>query len=203
MIPLFFDPRWTLNGTVRALVTIVLAVAAAGAAAQYPGGGGGGRPGGAGSAGRSALPDLKMAPEKVPIPVADQVQIQLGELEEDLRLSSTQRPLWRVFADRVQKLAGDVARDRDKLRFPKGTTAEQFDFVADKARDRLTAIEDISDAGKQLYASLSPTQKEIADRRMVRLAIPLVTNVQATTATGRSTGTDGDGAAGRSRSTAP
>jgi hypothetical protein len=190
------------------LVAIVVAVAAAGAAAQYPGGGGGGRPGGAGSGGagsggRSGLPELRMAPEKSPVPVADQVQIQLGELEEDLRLSSVQRPLWKVFADRVQKLAGDVARDRDKLRFPKGTTAEQFDFVADKARDRLTAIEDISDAGKQLYASLSPTQKEIADRRMVRLAIPLVTNVQATPAAGRSTGMDGDGTAGRARPNPP
>ena len=70
-----------MNGKIRTLVTIVMAMAAAGAAAQFPGGGGGtggggGRPGGAGSAGRSALPELKMAPEKVPIPVADQVQIQ-------------------------------------------------------------------------------------------------------------------------------
>jgi hypothetical protein len=188
------------------LVAIVVTAVAASAAAQYPGGGGGGRPGGAGGAGaggRSSLPELRMTPEKAPVPVTDQVQIQLSELEEDLRLSSVQRPLWKVFADRVQKLAGDVTRDRDKLRFPKGTTAEQFDFVADKARDRLTAIEDISDAGKQLYASLSPTQKEIADRRMARLAIPLVTNVQSTAATGRSTGTDGDGTAGRARPTPP
>ena len=183
---------------------MVMAMAAAGATAQYPGGGGSsGRPGGSSSGGRSALPELKMAPEKAPVAVADQVQIQLGELEDDLRLSSTQRPFWKAFADRVQKLAGDVARDRDKLRFPKGTTAEQFDFVTDKARDRLTAIEDISDAGKQLYASLSPTQREIADRRMVRLAIPLVTNVQSTSAPGRASGSDGDGTSGRARPNPP
>ncbi len=191
---------------VSTLVTIVMAMAAAGAAAQYPGGGGGGtgRPGGAGTGGRSGLPELRMAPpDKAPAAAADQVQIQLSELEDDLRLSSAQRPLWRVFADRVQKLAGDVTRDRDKLRFPKGTTPEQLDFVADKARDRLTAIEDISDAGKQLYASLSPTQKEIADRRMVRLAIPLVTNVQSTPAAGRGSGSDGDGATGRARPPSP
>ena len=144
-----------------------------------------------------------MQPEKAPVAVADQVQLQLGELEEDLRLNSTQRRLWTVFADRVQKLAGDVARDRDRLRFPKGTAAEQFDFVADRARDRLTAIEDISDAGKQLYASLSPTQKEVADRRMARLAVPLVTNVQATPATGRAAGNDADGASGRARPNPP
>jgi len=142
-------------------------------------------------------------PEKAPVAAADQVQMQLSELEEDLRLSSAQRPLWRVFADRVQKLAGDVTRDRDKLRFPKGTAAEQFDFVSDKARDRLTAVEDISDAGKQLYASLSSTQKEIADRRMVRLAIPLVTNVQSAPAPGRASGSDGDGSTGRARPASP
>jgi hypothetical protein len=193
-----------LKRTVRTLVTIVTAMAAAGAAAQYPGGGGTGRPGGAGTGGRSGLPELRMAPpDKAPAAAADQVQTQLSELEDDLRLSSTQRPLWRIFADRVQKLAGDVTRDRDRLRFPKGTTIEQFDFVADKARDRLTAIEDISDAGKQLYASLSPTQKEIADRRMARLAIPLVTNVQSPPAGGRASGTDGDGAAGRARAPPP
>ncbi len=166
----------------RAFAAIVIALAATGAAAQYPGGGGGtGRPGGAS---RSALPPQRApAPETGPASLTDQIQVQLGELEEDLRITSAQRRLWSAFADRVLKLAGDVTRDRDKLRFPKGTAAEQFDFVADKARDRLTAIEDIGDAGKQLYAALSPTQQEIADRRIVRLAIPLVTNVQSTTAT--------------------
>ena len=164
----------------RVFTAIVVALAVTGAAAQYPGGGGTGRPGSsAGSPGRSALPPQRApAPETGPTSLADQVQMQLGELEEDLRITSAQRRLWSTFADRVLKLAGDVTRDRDKLRFPKGTAAEQFDFVADKARDRLTAIEDIGDAGKQLYAALTPTQQGIADRRIVRLAIPLVTNVQ-------------------------
>jgi len=163
------------------LAALLLALAATGVAAQYPGGGGGTRPGGSGSAGKSGLPPLRQpAPEPVPATLADQVQVQLGEIEEDLRISASQRRLWTIFADRVLKLAGDVARDRDKLRFPKGTAVEQFDFVADKARDRLTAIEDIGDAGKQLYAALSPSQRELADRRLVRLAIPLVTNVNPT-----------------------
>lgn len=141
--------------------------------------------------------------DKAPAAVADQVQVQLGELEEDLRLNSAQRRLWTVYADRVQKLAGDVARDRDKLRFPKGTAEEQFDFVADRARDRLTAIEDISDAGKQLYASLSPAQRDVADRRLVRLTVPLVTNVQAAGAGGRAPAGDGDGGSGRVRPAPP
>jgi hypothetical protein len=176
-----FLPRCNLNGIGRTFAAILVALAAAAAAAQYPGGGGTGRPGGGGAApaGKSAQGGQRPpAPETGPASLADQVQIQLGELEEDLRVSPAQRRLWTVFADRVLKLAGDVTRDRDKLRFPKGTAAEQLDFVADKARDRLTAIEDIGDAGKQLYAALSPSQREVADRRLARLAIPLVTNVQ-------------------------
>ena len=188
----------------RAFAAILIALTATGAAAQYPGGGvGTGRPGGAGtgSGGKSALPQQRLpAPETGPASLADQVQIQLGELEEDLRINSSQRRLWSVFAYRVLKLAGDVTRDRDKLRFPKGTAAEQFEFVADKARDRLTAIEDIGDAGKQLYAVLSPSQREIADRRLVRLAIPLVTNVQNTTARPER---DGGGSSGGSRPNPP
>ena len=191
----------------RALATIAIALAATGAAAQYPGGGGTGRPGAsAGSPGRSALPPQRApAPETGPASLAEQVQVQLGELEQDLRITSAQRRLWSAFADRVLKLAGDVTRDRDKLRFPKGTAAEQFDFVADKARDRLTAIEDIGDAGKQLYAALSPTQQEIADRRIVRLAIPLVTNVQNTAATSaRPSNSSGqDAGTGRPQSNPP
>ncbi len=180
---------------------LLLALAATGAAAQYPGGGGGTRPGGSGATGgKSALPPQRpLAPEPVPATLADQVQIQLGEIEEDLRISASQRRLWTIFADRVLKLAGDVARDRDKLRFPKGTAAEQFDFVTDKARDRLTAIEDIGDAGKQLYAALSPSQREMADRRLVRLAIPLVTNVNPTARADR----DGSASSARSRPEPP
>jgi hypothetical protein len=43
---------------------------------------------------------------------------------------------------------------------------KRLDQLADVARDRLTAIEDIVDAGKNLYAVLTPAQKSVADRRM-------------------------------------
>jgi hypothetical protein len=45
----------------------------------------------------------------------------------------------------------------------------------------LTAVEDVVDAGKALYAVLTPDQKAVADRR---LALPLAT------LTGNDTGTD-------------
>lgn len=47
----------------------------------------------------------------------------------------------------------------------------RLDRLADIARDRLTAIEDIVDAGKNLYATLTPGQQSVADRRM---AVPVM-----------------------------
>ena len=46
-----------------------------------------------------------------------------------------------------------------------------LDGLGDIARDRLTAIEDIVDAGKALYAMLTPAQQSVADRRM---AVPVM-----------------------------
>ena len=52
------------------------------------------------------------------------------------------------------------------------TAPKRLDALADVARNRLTAIEDIADAGKALYAALTPEQRTLADRR---LALPLAT----------------------------
>jgi hypothetical protein len=61
---------------------------------------------------------------------------------------------------------------------------QRLDHLGDIARDRLTAIEDIVDAGKQLYATLSPGQQTVADRRM---AVPVMAlaGVEPNSAAGR------------------
>jgi hypothetical protein len=70
------------------------------------------------------------------------------------------------------------------------TAPQRLDRLSDIARDRLTAIEDIVDAGKQLYATLTPGQQTVADRRM---AVPVMAlaGVEPTSATTRA------GAAGK------
>ncbi|MEO6564404.1 MAG: Spy/CpxP family protein refolding chaperone [Casimicrobiaceae bacterium] len=50
------------------------------------------------------------------------------------------------------------------------TAPQRLDALADGARNRLTAVEDIVDAVKALYALLTPEQRNVADRR---LALPL------------------------------
>jgi hypothetical protein len=143
--------------------------------AQYPGGSGSpgartGRPGGQGPGGEARVLSQMSADE--------QARGQLQELEEDLKLAAAQRAAWTTYATRVQQLADDVARNRNALRFPKGPAPVQLDFVTETLRNRLTAVEDIMDAGKALYATLTSGQKAIADDRLARIAVPLIAPVQ-------------------------
>jgi hypothetical protein len=183
--------RWT-----EIVVGATLCAAALGNAwAQYPGGGN--------PATRGAKGGGQGAPARDPSTMAsvvDSAEFARGlllELEADLKLTPAQRPLWRTYATRVQQLADDVARNRNALRFPNGTAPEQLDFVAETLRNRLTAIEDVADAGKALYAALTAGQKEIADNRLARIALPLVAPVQATARGMRPGEPAPDGARGR------
>jgi hypothetical protein len=92
---------------------------------------------------------------------AELLQIQIGELDEDLKLAPDQRRAWSAYVDRLQRLGSDIARNRNAMRFPSGNASQQFDFLADALRNRLTAFEDVADAGKALYA----VRRRSSDRR--------------------------------------
>ena len=120
---------------------------------------------------------LKGAPPKgddartVNASLPELVNIRLSQLEEDLQITTAQMPLWKTYRSRVMEMLEDTKRGA-RVSASETTAPKRFDALADMARNRLTAVEDIVDAGKALYASLSPAQKEVADRR---LALPLAT----------------------------
>jgi LTXXQ motif family protein len=120
---------------------------------------------------------LKNAPPKsddarmVNANLPELVNIRMSQLEEDLQLTTTQMPLWKTYRSRVMDMLEDTKRG-PRISASETTAPKRFDALADMARNRLTAVEDIVDAGKALYASLTPAQKEVADRR---LALPLAT----------------------------
>jgi len=176
-----------------ALALALTLLAVADAAAQFPGGAGG-PPGGTtrGSGMGARGPAGEPLPLLAPASAAQQLRIHLGELEEDLKLAPAQRLAWSAYADRMRQLADDVVRARGPGRFPTGTAAQQLDALGDTARNRLTAVEDIVDAGKRLYALLTPEQREIADRRLARVALPLVNGTE--TGGARSSAPADDGA---------
>jgi len=106
-------------------------------------------------------------PEDVGAPV----QVQLDRLEDDLKLTPQQRPAWNSYADKVLKFADDMTRARFEARTASVpadiSAAQQLDRLTDKARNRSTAIEDIAESGKTLYALLSSEQRAIADHGLV------------------------------------
>jgi conjugal transfer/entry exclusion protein len=96
---------------------------------------------------------------------------RMSQLEEDLNITQAQLPQWNAYRSRVQGMIDDLKRGA-RVSASEASAPKRLDSLADTARNRLAAIEDIVDAGKALYAVLSPAQKEIADRR---LALPLAT----------------------------
>lgn len=160
------------------LLVVAALLAAGGASAQIGGGGGGGAPRGTspGSTGpdTSHLPRPKPlnTPEPVaPMTVQAAVQFRLELLEEDLRIRPEQQKAWLNYRDRVLRLAEDAQRSARTALTGDMSAPQRLERLGDIARDRLTAIEDIVDAGKQLYAVLAPGQQGVADRR---LAVPVM-----------------------------
>jgi hypothetical protein len=169
-----------VNGFRLSLGTALVAaalLAAGSATAQMGGVGGGSRGAGAGGAAgtdQSHLPPPKPLnkPEAiVPMTLQSAVQYRLELLEEDLRVRPEQEKAWINYRDRVLKLAEDAQRTTRTALVGDMSAPQRLDRLGDIARDRLTAIEDIVDAGKQLYSVLTPGQQGVADRR---LAVPVM-----------------------------
>ena len=125
---------------------------------------------------------------EVPLNAGALVQTQLDQIEDELKLEPAQRGAWGAYADKVQKLADEVARIRFEARTttPAPSTApQQLDRIAVDMRSRAALVDEIDALGRTLYATLTPDQKAIADRR---LALPLSLLATGVVPAGWSTG---------------
>lgn len=160
---------------VRVIVTLVIAIAGAtlGAAqAQMPSPGGGRPTGASGPGGRS----IGSAPRDGEARMANAnffelVALRISQVEEDLNLTPQQLPAWTNYKERLTRMLDDMRRGA-RVSASETTAPKQLDGLADIARNRLAAVEDVVDAGKALYAVLTPEQKATADRKLV---LPLAT----------------------------
>ena len=176
--------RCILNGTKSALMVLLAAVAMISSAfAQYPGGHGGlpGARGGMGGGQAAQGPGKTRDQSAADTLLASgaPVLVQLDKLEDDLKLTPQQRAAWNAYADKVLHLADDMTRSqfaaRTSTRLTEATAVQQLDQLAGSARNRLTAVEEIVEAGKALYATLTSEQKTIADRKLALPMLPLAT----------------------------
>ena len=107
-------------------------------------------------------------------PRVNTLEVTAHELHEDLKLTPQQEPLWDAYLDKIRALGNDIARERRPLGSAVGNVTQQIDRIVDRARNRLTALEDIAQAAKDLYVKLSPEQQPAASPRLANLmAMPL------------------------------
>ena len=163
------------------LVAVALAVggfvAAADAVAQFGGMGGGGMGGGrsrGGSRGQHQEQQQQQKTAPNPETGANMLEQTIEELRIDLKLLPTQVPAWESYVGKARLLAGDVARERvqTSTASTQNSALKRIDRSVDAARNRLSALEDIAEAAKALYALLTPDQLAIADPRLAAL-VPL------------------------------
>lgn len=159
---------------VAAILLLSFAAMGQGPGGGFPGGGRGGMGGGTGGNASRSGGEMRSGTGARSMDPAQELSFQLVELEEDLKLAADQRKLYAAYADKLRQLADDMSRNRARLRYASGSASQQFDVLADSLRNKLTAYEDIADAGKALYGSLDSTQREIADRRLARVSLLLV-----------------------------
>ena len=171
-------------GLLACVVALATLAAAADAMAQFGGGfpGGGGMPGGGGRRGgggdRSAARDMQRPAAEQPR--VDYFEQTIEELRIDLKLQAAQMPAWEAYTAKVRALAGDIARARSQMPpGPETNVLQRIDRAVDVARNRMTAIEEVSDAAKALYAALAPEQKVVADPRLATIVISLTNGAMA------------------------
>ena len=123
-----------------------------------------------GRRGRRGGDDQKKSGEE---PRVNQLEVTLHEFHEDLKLTDAQEPAWETYVEKLKALARDVARE-SRSRPAQLDLLQRIDRIVDSARNRLTALEDIAQSAKSLYAGLTPEQQKTADPRLANIiAMPL------------------------------
>ncbi len=101
---------------------------------------------------------------------ANMLEQTIEELRIDLKLQPTQVPAWEKYIGKARLLASDIARERMQTTASTQTNAlKLIDRSVDSARNRLTALEEIGDAGRAFYTLLTPEQQAVADPRLAAL----------------------------------
>lgn len=141
------------------VLALCLLVTASGALAQY-GGGMGGRRG----ANAMGLPSSRPLPSESSSTgsVTNQVADRLYDLRMRLLITTEQTGPWDLFYNRAMALTGDSMRSSNA--FAEQTAVQAIQQRAVVWQNRYTLMEQLSEAVKTLYTSLTPEQQRTADQ---------------------------------------
>jgi hypothetical protein len=99
-------------------------------------------------------------------PVA-RAQKHLERLKAKLQITSEEEQQWSAFADTVLAQAQQMKAEHDSMGPRPATAPERIDWQLARMKERTARFEAVAQAAKDLYASLSPEQKQIADRKLL------------------------------------
>jgi len=154
-----------------AILSLVLLAVSADALAQFGGRNRGGQDSGMRNRGEPSG-DMSGVTRMSP---NDQIRMQMTDLRLALKLAPEQNPLFDAYQGKVLDLLNDLTRGTPTP--PEEPAPRQIDRKVDTVRNRLAAMEDLSDAAKKLYAALSEEQRKIADR-MLSGTVPALYSTQ-------------------------
>jgi len=95
----------------------------------------------------------------------DQIRLQLTDVRLALKLAPEQAAAWQSYENKVLELLDDLSRGMAPPA-PGESAPKQIERRLDVARNRMTAMEELSEAATKLYAGLTEEQKGVADRML-------------------------------------
>jgi LTXXQ motif family protein len=104
----------------------------------------------------------------------ERTEHELALLETDLKLNAQQKEPWQLFAGKMSDYAGELSRERARTGVPAAEGAatgglQHIEQLTDTTHKRLAELQEIRSAANKLYATLSTSQKKIADTRIVTM----------------------------------
>jgi hypothetical protein len=94
------------------------------------------------------------------------VEQRLTKLKGELKLTAQQEPLWQAFAEQSKSAAGKgMQAMRERMKDDKQVSApERMAQMQGIMKERVAAMESVSESFNRLYAALTPEQKATADK---------------------------------------
>jgi hypothetical protein len=163
------------RGMLAGVFSAAALAVAADSLAQFGGGlpGSGGFPGGGGMRGSRGGDRNASREQQRPAaaePRVNSLEQTIEELRVDLKLLPAQMPAWDAYTGKLRALAGDIARSCDRMPAgPESDVLQRLDRSVDAARNRLAAVEEVSDAARALFALLAPEQRAAANPRLATI----------------------------------
>lgn len=95
-------------------------------------------------------------------------QKRLAKLKSELRITPEQEAQWSAFSETVLLLMEQWKTAHQQARSAPVSAPERIDRQIERMRQSVATFEVMGQAAKELYAGLSPEQRQIADEKLLR-----------------------------------